>query len=369
MGDYSSLCGKDLSTGRSVACELYRIGAHDGHGGGTGAGRPRPSQPRPSHQLTSWFSPNSGIESRGHQLIGQIYFGHDDRALDKTNDMPVLEALAKWMADFRLKGNPGCQLWFNGYADPSGAASYNERLSLKRAQMVKSYVDKAMKRNAPVLSGLFYGSTANGFGELYPSGDKGTDRRVDILDVTPGVTPDRSVSLPPVIVNMARPGQWASGTLQFRMHLSLSVDVVVAGVQNAFIEVRNPRSGRSAFYEFLGPSLGFSALPGSVSADSGYTDYTFPPGFMDIDSFEGPGLIIGAAAIKGATLCHFFGASTEKLKLVTQSNQAGFTYISTGVGVDVGISGSAGYWKKLNHIANAQELRRYIESREKGSKR
>lgn len=361
MGTYGTLCGTDLLTGRSTTCNLYQIGAHDGHGR-MGSNHFKPKNRKPGTQLVSWFSPNSGLESRGQRLIGQIYFGTDDKGLD-TKDIEVLDSLAKWITDHRLKGNPGCKLWFSGYADPSGAASYNERLSLKRAQVVQAHVEKAMQSGARTLAGLFYSSIANGFGETHPSGDKATDRRVDILDITPGVRPEQSQAFPPVIVNGERPRQWASGTLQFRTHISVSADILVVGVQEVIMEVRNPTSGYSAFYLFDGATLGFSPLPVGISAESTYTDYTFPPGLIDIDSFAGPGVILGAGVISGITFYHFLGAGTQHLKLVTQANQRGFTYVSTGQGLEIGISGATGVWTRIPGVANSDQLKAWMDQR------
>ncbi|BCW90068.1 hypothetical protein sos41_32360 [Alphaproteobacteria bacterium SO-S41] len=364
MASLGLLEGTCFNTRDPISCEIVRSGAHDGHAP-VGATPQRPAATgRVMTQMESWFSPNSGYDSRGLPLLGQIFFGLDDRAIDSSTDRKVLDDMAKYLADFRLNRLPGVELWFCGYADPSGAAQYNTTLSQKRAKGVAAYVDGALRRLPNrTRAGLFYRATTYGFGEVDSTGDKYADRRVDILDATNGgKDPSHSQTFEPFIVKSAPGEAWASGTLQFRTHASISLELGV-GFAVVYTEVRNPKTGYSVFYQFTGFEVG-PGLPVGFSSEDEYDDYTFPPGLINVDDFEGPGTITSAGFGYGVSLMTFNGVDTRFLKLIGQANQSGFNYINTGLGFDFGISFATGAWMKIPGVRTAEQLWEWIGDRE-----
>lgn len=66
--------------------------------------------------------------------LSSVYFDLDASALD-DEDRNTLEALAGV-----LKENPGVVLEVAGYADPTGPAGYNQRLSMRRAEAAREFL-------------------------------------------------------------------------------------------------------------------------------------------------------------------------------------------------------------------------------------
>jgi outer membrane protein OmpA-like peptidoglycan-associated protein len=72
----------------------------------------------------------------GADLLPTIYFDHNSTAL-KTSYYPLLTNLAKYM-----KSYPNTLITITGNTDVSGSPAYNEKLGLKRAEAVKTFLTK-----------------------------------------------------------------------------------------------------------------------------------------------------------------------------------------------------------------------------------
>jgi hypothetical protein len=77
---------------------LVTSGAHDGNkapaflGGDTEV---KPVRSRADFQFKSWYDPGLLPGEEGYHVIGQIFFGTDDRALDEMTDRIVLDYLIR----------------------------------------------------------------------------------------------------------------------------------------------------------------------------------------------------------------------------------------------------------------------------------
>jgi OmpA family len=96
-----------------------------------------------------------------------VYFDYNSYRLG-----PAGREIVRFAADRYRAGAPAA-VQVTGYADPSGSAGYNQRLSLRRANTVAGVlVDDGVPHNALVVSGQ--GETSNG-----PT--PGQDRRVEVV--------------------------------------------------------------------------------------------------------------------------------------------------------------------------------------------
>lgn len=102
-----------------------------------------------------------------------VYFDYNSSQLG-----PAGREVVRFAADAYKAGTPS-NVQVVGFADPSGSAGYNQRLSLKRASVVAAtLVEDGVPRSALVVSGD---------GETTSGGSPGQDRRVDItLGGAPG---------------------------------------------------------------------------------------------------------------------------------------------------------------------------------------
>ncbi|MBN8216667.1 MAG: OmpA family protein [Spirochaetes bacterium] len=109
--------------------------------------------------------------------LGDILFAHNSAVL-APESLRVLDSLRPVLARY-----PGYDIRVSGHADSTGAAGYNERLSLDRAKSVTEYLAKG-----GTLPRLF----AQGFGASRPVGDNRSEegrrknRRVEITLRQPG---------------------------------------------------------------------------------------------------------------------------------------------------------------------------------------
>jgi len=96
-----------------------------------------------------------------------VYFDYNSSLLG-----PAGREVVRFAADAYKAGTPsGVQV--TGFADPSGSAGYNQKLSLKRASAVAAtLVDDGVPRSS---------LTVSGDGETTSGGSPGQDRRVDII--------------------------------------------------------------------------------------------------------------------------------------------------------------------------------------------
>jgi|SRR5215471_2829588 len=95
-----------------------------------------------------------------------VYFDYNSSLLT-----PAGREIIRLAADSYKAGTPS-NVQVTGYADPSGPAGYNQRLSLKRASVVSAtLVEDGVPRSSLTVSGA---------GETSSGADPGQDRRVDI---------------------------------------------------------------------------------------------------------------------------------------------------------------------------------------------
>jgi OmpA-OmpF porin, OOP family len=96
-----------------------------------------------------------------------VYFDYNSSQLG-----PGAKEVVKFAADAYKAGTPS-SVHLTGYTDSSGAASYNQRLSLRRANAVATALENdGVPQNALVV---------NGEGETSNAPTAGQDRRVDII--------------------------------------------------------------------------------------------------------------------------------------------------------------------------------------------
>jgi len=96
-----------------------------------------------------------------------VYFDYNSSLLS-----PAGRDIVRLAADSYKSGNPA-SVQVAGYTDPSGAAGYNQRLSLKRASVVAAtLVEDGVPRSSLVVSGD---------GETSSGESPGQDRRVDVI--------------------------------------------------------------------------------------------------------------------------------------------------------------------------------------------
>src|SRR5215831_18005821 len=104
-----------------------------------------------------------------------VYFDYNSSLLG-----PAGREVVRFAADAYRAGNPA-SVQVTGFADPSGSAGYNKRLSLKRASIVAStLVEDGVPRSSLVVSGD---------GETTSGGSPGQDRRVDVIFGGPPAAP------------------------------------------------------------------------------------------------------------------------------------------------------------------------------------
>jgi outer membrane protein OmpA-like peptidoglycan-associated protein len=96
-----------------------------------------------------------------------VYFDYNSSLLG-----PAGREVVRFAADAYKAGAPS-NVQVTGFADPSGSAGYNQRLSLKRASVVAAtLVQDGVPRSSLVVSGD---------GETTSGGSPGQDRRVEVI--------------------------------------------------------------------------------------------------------------------------------------------------------------------------------------------
>jgi OmpA-OmpF porin, OOP family len=96
-----------------------------------------------------------------------VYFDYNSSRLG-----PAAREVVRFAADAYKAGTPA-NVQVIGYADPSGAAGYNQKLSLKRASVVAAtLVQDGVSRSSLAVSGD---------GETTSGENPGQDRRVDVI--------------------------------------------------------------------------------------------------------------------------------------------------------------------------------------------
>jgi outer membrane protein OmpA-like peptidoglycan-associated protein len=349
-------------------CHLVAIGAHDGHGRTMPytLRKVTPANLQNREQGQSWFKWDKiDLPHDGHPIVAQIYFPYGDKALDQTQDVVVLKAV---IAHYRwvLGQNERVELEFVGHADARGAASFNDKLARQRAEAVRRYVDKGIRAGAsshmPTVLG--YKSTVTSLGESRASGAHVLDRRVDIVLRT--ITAKHYVREDAVFITGTADGN-LTRKLLFRSWGGGGLGLGKVGVEALEIEIKNPNTGKRAFYVYGGGSIGIG-LPISVSVPrSDYEEQEIPKsfGFLDVDEFEGPGSIHQAMLVGGGQRLRFDGPTLHHSKMVTR--QKGIEFYFAGVDPQVGVSFGTGKWRKQPYTNEKErdEFNRKLQEQQK----
>ena len=284
---------------------------------------------RQPSQKESWGNVHGHPEHKN--LIAQIFFATNDHDLDK-DDLAVLEPLGDYMREYcRRYAMDAMKLFkFVGNADHRGSASYNMQLAEKRANRVKSYWDT-----------LFFGyrhyeSAAESKGESSASrSDAAGSRRVDIfsnVQVPRGV----SVHMDDEILNGKYNGP-RSNKFQFRTFFGAGVGIGIISGGVVTIEIKNSRTGRTMMYTYGGGGVGGGI---SFNRPTSWEEKTVPL-HLDVDDFEGNGVITAAGVGQSYNLLSFFGPMERGL--TTKPVVIPFS------GFDFTVGGNAdilGYWHR-----------------------
>jgi peptidoglycan-associated lipoprotein len=85
--------------------------------------------------LRNEFSVKISALENGMRFAMPVHFGFNESGVRDTD-----QAVLNRFADVVKKYYPSSTITVEGFADPAGSSSYNRRLSLKRAQSVRSYL-------------------------------------------------------------------------------------------------------------------------------------------------------------------------------------------------------------------------------------
>jgi hypothetical protein len=219
---------------------------------------------------------------------------------------------------------------FVGNADHRGSASYNLQLAEKRADAVKRYWDLMF------FAFPYYQSALESKGEASASSsDLAGSRRVDIF-ANIQVPRDVSVHMDREIVSGKYDGP-RSNRFQFRTFIGAGVGAGVISAGVITIEIKNSRTGRRMTYTYAG----FGAGGGfSLNRPSGWEEKTVPL-HLDVDDFEGNGVITSAGVGQTYTMLSFLGPMERGL--TTKPVVVPFS------GFDITVGGNAdilGYWHR-----------------------
>ena len=117
------------------------------------------------------------VDERGCWTLEQSYFFDFDKSEVKSESLPLLDHIAKIMND-----NPKMKVQIEGHTDSKGSVEYNQGLSERRANAIKSSLVKRTMVDAKRLSAV-------GFGEGKPIATNDTEagraknRRVDLKPI------------------------------------------------------------------------------------------------------------------------------------------------------------------------------------------
>jgi hypothetical protein len=346
--------------GGPAMCHVVQLGAHDGRG--RGPYEMRKVRPADLRQGASWFKWDKlDLPYDGHPIVSQIFFPFGDKAIDQTQDVVVLNAVIAHYR-FLLGQNEKVELEFVGHADARGAASFNDRLALPRAEAVRKYVDRGIRAGAsahlPTMLG--YKSKATSLGESDATGNHTFDRRVDIVFRT--VNAKHYVKEDPAFITGKADGKLTRNLLFRQWGGASAGELFSAEVME--IEIKNADTGQRAFYVYMGANVGVSALPVSVSSES--TDYeakTIPAsfGFVDVDDFDGPGSVSSAQFLASGQCLIFEGVKLQQSKKVLRKSGIQFCFVGFSLlNLQAGASLGAGYWRRQPY-RNEHERRAYNE--------
>jgi len=121
---------------------------------------------------------NLAVNHYGCPVIARLYINFDfNKAYVKKIYYPQIKKVAEV-----LKSNPKLKIEIDGYTDNIGSASYNKKLSLKRAEAVKNILVNVYGISPDRI-------VVKGFGEEYPlvpnttSTNRALNRRVEIIAI------------------------------------------------------------------------------------------------------------------------------------------------------------------------------------------
>jgi len=110
-------------------------------------------------------------ETEGHPAAGvSLFFASDEYAVTARHDS-LLNAL---IGNYGFSAGGEVRITVTGFADPLGGSTYNEQLSLKRAEAVAN----ALRRLVPQAATATY--LVQGMGECPPEEDEAGCRRVGV---------------------------------------------------------------------------------------------------------------------------------------------------------------------------------------------
>jgi hypothetical protein len=246
-------------------------------------------------QLNSWFSKYGSPKYKG--LVGQIFFPTDVHALD-SDDRNVLNSLVE---NLKIAVLGRVTLNFIGHADYRGKTNYNLKLGLKRAQMVKTYVDTKIKQSMVSMPNG-YKSIAKSFGEIYASkGSLSGDRRVDIFSDM--VIKHPPLKLEPVEITGKYDGP-LSNIFEFRTISGGGVGIGPVAAQVFSVSIRNFRTQKTAIYTYTGAGIG-----GGISINRPTTawDKKKIEAWIDVEDFQGSGKVTSVGAGSTGSIFTFNG--------------------------------------------------------------
>jgi outer membrane protein OmpA-like peptidoglycan-associated protein len=111
------------------------------------------------------------------RLLEPIYFKSNSMTMtDKSRDF--LENVARYLANYQ-----GVEMVVEGHTDSIGAPAYNEALSMKRAEAVKSWISSRFKHLDSIYT-RGYGSAMPACENVSSSG-KACNRRVEVFFILP----------------------------------------------------------------------------------------------------------------------------------------------------------------------------------------
>jgi outer membrane protein OmpA-like peptidoglycan-associated protein len=330
---------------------------------------------RQTAQYKSWFVPGGALLYEGHPVLAQIYFPFDSTDIDSMSDRVALDALVHRLR-YDLGQRNRVELEFVGHADSRGAAAYNEGLGQRRAQKVRDYVQKGIERGskARVPFFLHYRSIVTSLGEQFATGDYKADRRVDIVWRSVSVKEIVTFGDPPTVITGEYTGP-LTRKLQFKGWDSASISAFkMVGLDFVEMEIRNPSTGASAFYQYAGASVGTpNPQPFSVGIrDKDYTDLELPVGYgwVDVEDFAGAGALQQATSPLGKTgaLVTFFGPT---LRFQDRSRQNGIVVFMDGWSIQLlpSVSSGGGGWTRQPYSTPDERERYFAKQAEKQRER
>jgi hypothetical protein len=289
----------------------------------------------------------------GFGTIGQIFFRTAEAMLDENDQYQIAmltvgikEYLAQVVGLHRMKA---FTFGFIGWADYRGAASYNQRLSADRAEMVKQAFDPyfAEDRNWK----HFYSSVSVGAGEgsVRDSASLHKDRRVDIAcsrtfpQKKEIVFPDQPIGAVPKDPDLSK--RFAVRTIG---GISAEIPFTPIGTGVMIIEIKNLRNGKTIGLQHEGAGGG-PGLPIGFNKPSDFQNFETPY-YMKLDDFVGEGDVSGASVplVGGATNLIFYGplvvGRAPKNDILFNKP---LVVMSEGWDLQLGVGGIKGTWVKL----------------------